>query len=83
MEALTAIVVLLASLSALAEGPAAFAPSAADLMLAKKSVPNNRNACKLSPVPAKLCGPAGIPNDEFELNDGPVTPDLNRDYKIL
>jgi hypothetical protein len=45
--------------------------------------PNNRNACKLSPVPHKLCGPLGVPLDQYELNDGPTTPPLNRDWQKL
>jgi hypothetical protein len=48
-----------------------------------ETAPNNRNACKLSPVPHKLCTPAGIPTDEYEMNDGPVTPDYNRDFEKL
>jgi hypothetical protein len=50
---------------------------------ASDSVPGNSNACKLSSVPGKLCGPAGIPTDEFELNPGPGAPDLNRDWEKL
>jgi hypothetical protein len=50
---------------------------------AAEGTPHNSNACKLSPVPHKLCGPAGIPTDEYELNDGPVTPDPDRDNEKL
>ena len=45
--------------------------------------PHNKNACKMSPSPKVLCGPLGIPQDEFELNPGPGTPDGNRDWEKL
>ncbi len=38
-----------------------------------------QNACQISPVPDKLCGPAGIPRNEYQLNDGPSLPDRQRD----
>jgi hypothetical protein len=38
-----------------------------------------QNACDASPVPDVLCGPLGIPRNEYQLNDGPSLPNRQRD----
>jgi hypothetical protein len=42
-----------------------------------------KNGCEISIVPEALCGPAGIPKDEYQLNDGPSLPDRQRDKSYL